>query len=216
MKAPVSQTLSEKFDRALVFAHALHRNQKRKTSGYPYFSHPLSVAALVLEDGGSEEEAIAALLHDTIEDQSRHYPGGAVRLAEDIGAEFGPEVRRIVEACTEKRGGGDKAQEDRRSRWRAHKEAYFKQILEADASVRRVSCADSLHNVRTMVQDYRRLGDEVWTRFLTKSRDDQVWAYQEAARAFMAAGVGPMAEELGRAVSELAVETENPKRATSA
>lgn len=194
---------SEKFDQALAFAHRLHRKQRRKTSGIPYVAHPLSVAALVMEDGGSEDEAIAALLHDSIEDQAAHYPGGGAQLAADIGAAFGPEVLRIVQACTETRSDEERAIQDRRERWRVHKHAYLAQILRADPAVRRVSCADSLHNVRTMIQDYRRAGEEIWARFLTRNRDDQVWAYREAARAFAQAGVGAMAAELERAVVEL-------------
>ena len=93
---------SERFDDALAFTHQLHRRQVRKTSGVPYIAHPMSVAALVIEDGGSEDEAIAALLHDSLEDQGRHYPGGVAQLAQDIGARFGEEVLRIVQACTER------------------------------------------------------------------------------------------------------------------
>lgn len=195
---------SEHFDQALAFAHQLHRRQVRKTSGVPYIAHPLSVAALVIEDGGSEDEAIAALLHDSLEDQARHYPGGERQMACDIEAKFGPEVRRIVEACTERTSEEERALSDKRERWRAHKRAYFEQIARGGASVNRVSCADSLHNVRTLVKDYGQKGESIWTRFQTRSGDDQVWAYRSAAEAFRAAGVGAMAEELMRAVEELA------------
>jgi (p)ppGpp synthase/HD superfamily hydrolase len=195
---------SEGFGNALQFAHELHRRQVRKTSGVPYVAHLLSVASLVIEDGGAEDEATAALLHDSLEDQGRHYPGGERQLALDIEERFGAAVRQMVEACTEVFSEEEAGIRDKRERWRAHKRAYFQQILEAGPQVRRISCADSLHNVRTLLKDYRTMGERIWTRFLTRNGDDQVWAYRSAAEAFVAAGTGPMAEELLRAVEELA------------
>ncbi len=194
---------TERFDSALTFAHELHRKQTRKTSGVPYIAHLLGVAALVIEDGGSEDEAIAALLHDSLEDQGRHYPGGVEALAQDIETQFGPEVLDLVEALTEKSSPREKAILDKRASWRAHKEEYFRQILDASPSVRRISCADSVHNVRTLIKDFSRMGDELWTRFRTRRADDQLWAYDMAARAFAEAKVGQLAEELRRAVDDL-------------
>ncbi len=194
---------SERFSDALSFAHDLHRKQRRKTSGVPYVAHLLGVAALVIEDGGGEDEAIAALLHDALEDQSYHYPGGRDQLAADIGSRFGPEVRRIVEACTERRGRGARSMAEKRAGWRDHRLGYIGQILSADAAVRRVSAADSLHNVRSMTKDYLSMGDEIWSRFLTRSRDDQLWAYDALARALVANGTAALARELDRAVDEL-------------
>lgn len=195
---------SQQFDDALVFAHTLHRTQRRKTSGAPYVSHLLAVAALVIEDGGSEEEAIAALLHDALEDQSRNYPGGAEALAAEIGERFGGEVLRIVEACTERRSSAEVRITDKRDRWRAHKLGYIEQIVRADAAVRRVSTADSVHNVRSMIRDYDRFGAAIWTKFMTKSAEDQVWAYDAIATALAASGGGALAAELRRSVDELA------------
>jgi len=203
--------LTERFEQAMVFAARLHAKQKRKTSGAPYVAHLLGVAALVLEDGGNEDQAIAALLHDSLEDQSYNYPGGAPALARDIGERFGPEVLRLVEALTERRGAGEQGVEGKRERWRAHKRAYIEQIRDADPAVRRISCADSLYNVRTLASDYRRLGDEVWTRFLTRNGEDQVWAYGQVAKAMIAADAGPLAYELDRAVDELAAATRIPR-----
>ncbi len=194
---------SERFDRALAFAHDLHRRQTRKTSGVPYAAHLLSVCALVIEDGGSEDEAIAALLHDSLEDQSRHYQGGEQQLAAEIEALFGPEVLALVLALTERPAPEEAGIADKRERWRAHKRGYFRQIGVAGPSVRRISCADSLHNVRTLLKDYRTMGERIWTRFQTRNGADQVWAYRSAGEAFVAAGAGPMAEELLRAVDEL-------------
>ena len=93
---------------------------------------------------------------------------------------------------------------DKRERWRVHKLSYFAQIRGADDSVRRISCADSLYNVRSMIDGYRRMGDRLWTRFMTRSGDDQVWAYRSAAESFRAAGVGPLADDLADAVEQLA------------
>jgi (p)ppGpp synthase/HD superfamily hydrolase len=194
---------SERFERALAFAARLHRRQRRKTCGVPYVAHLLGVAALVIEDGGTEDEAIAALLHDSLEDQGRHYPGGEPALAGEIETQFGGEVRRLVESLTERGHDELRTIADKRERWRAHKRAYFGKIRDADPSVRRISCADSLHNVRSLLQDYRRMGERIWTRFLTGRGDDQVWAYRSAAEAFREAGTGPMAEELAEAVDAL-------------
>jgi len=194
---------TERFGQALAFAHELHRKQKRKTSGVPYVAHLLGVAALVIEDEGREDEAIAALLHDSLEDQSRHYPGGEPALAAEIEARFGEPVRRMVEALTERRSPEESGIEDKRERWRVHKRAYFEQIKTAGPQVRRISCADSVHNVRSLLKDYRRMGDRIWARFMTARGDDQVWAYRAAAEAFQAAGAGPLAGELAEAVDAL-------------
>jgi GTP pyrophosphokinase len=195
---------SERFDEALVFAHQLHRKQKRKTSGAPYMSHLLGVASLVMDDGGSEDETVAALLHDALEDQSHNYPGGLSELAAEIERRFGVEVLRIVEACTERTSPEERRILDRRERWREHKRQYVEQIVTRDESVRRVSCADSIHNVRSLVRDYGRLGEKLWSKFLTKSGDDQLWAYCALSRALSERdGASGLVSELRRAVDEL-------------
>jgi GTP pyrophosphokinase len=195
--------LTERFDRALLLASELHRKQKRKTSGAPYFSHLLGVCSLVLEDGGSEDEAIAALLHDSVEDQAAGYPGGEGRLREKIAHEFGPEVARLVEALTERPTAATAALRDKRERWRAHKQAYIEQILAYDVAVRRISCADSLYNVRSLISGYRLLGEKLWRRFLTRESADQLWGYSAIARAFVQAGGTGLAAELEDAVDQL-------------
>ena len=202
---------SERFEDALGFAHRLHRKQTRKTSGAPYVAHLLGVAALVIEDGGGEDEAIAALLHDSLEDQARHYPGGRQQLAADIGERFGAEVLRLVEALTEP----GSAPGEKRARWREHRRQYIEQIVTQDAAVRRISTADSIYNVRSLTRDYLRMGDELWTRFLTRSRDDQLWAYDSLARVLRAAGSGGLAEELNRAVAELFAAVGVPRPASA-
>jgi len=197
-------SFSERFDEALVFTHKLHRSQKRKTSGVPYIAHLLGAAALVIEDGGSEDEAIAALLHDSLEDQAHNYPGGGAALAAEIQARFGPEVLRIVVACTERGSEEERRIRDRAERWRAHKHSYIEQIVTEDASVRRVSCADSVYNVRSMTRDFCRMGDRLWSKFQTKSASDQLWAYDALARALTERDRSSgLAAELRRAVDEL-------------
>ncbi len=198
-------SFSGRFEEALVFAYRLHRKQKRKTSGAPYIAHLLGSAALVIEDRGSEDEAIAALLHDSLEDQAHNYPGGRAALEAEIESRFGPEVLRIVEACTEETSPEERRIQDKRARWLAHRQAYVDQIVTEDASVRRVSCADSIYNVRSMSRDYVRAGDALWAKFLTKSAGDQLWAYDALARALAErGGASALPSELRRAVDELA------------
>ena len=196
-------TLTERFDRALVFASEIHRTQKRKTSRAPYVSHVLGVCSLVLEDGGSEEEAIAALLHDSVEDRAQAFEGGAPALMEEIQRQFGEEVARLVDALTERPAAETRLIKDKRERFRVHKQLYIEQILSYDLSVRRISCADSLYNVRSLVSGYRSLGDKLWSRFMTRDAVDQLWAYDAIARAFLKAGGTSLAVELDDAVEHL-------------
>jgi (p)ppGpp synthase/HD superfamily hydrolase len=181
--------LTERFERALVFAARLHRDQQRKGSGVPYVSHLLAVCELTLEYGGDEDEAIAALLHDAIEDQ-----GGAVARAE-ILREFGPRVTEIVDGCTD-------TDESPKPAWRPRKEEYIRHIAEASASVRLVSACDKLHNARSLVMDYRVFGEDLWSRF-TGRRDGTLWYYRAMINALRAAGDAPVVEELDRVVTEL-------------
>ena len=181
--------LTERFERALVFAARLHRDQRRKGSGVPYVSHLLAVCELTLEYGGDEEEAIAALLHDAIEDQ-----GGALARAE-IFREFGAGVTEIVEGCTD-------TDRSPKPPWRPRKQAYIARIGEASASVRLVSACDKLHNARSLVMDYRVLGEDLWGRF-TGGREGTLWYYRAMVNALRAAGPAPVVDELDRVVTEL-------------
>ena len=144
--------LTSRFENALVFAAQLHREQRRKGSNVPYVSHLLAVAALVIEHGGDEDEAIAALLHDAIEDQ------GGPTARDRILRRFGEPVARIVEGCSD-------SQTTPKPPWKERKRAYIAGIGEKSASVRLVSAADKLHNARCILSDYRTLGEEVWRRF---------------------------------------------------
>jgi len=155
----------------------------------PYVSHLLAVCALTLEYGGGEEEAIAALLHDAIEDQ-----GGPVARAE-ILHEFGERVTEIVDGCTD-------TDQSPKPAWRARKEEYIRHVMDASASVRLVSACDKLHNARSLVMDYRVLGEDLWSRF-TGRRAGTLWYYRAMVNAFRAAGSSAVVEELDRVVTEL-------------
>jgi len=180
---------TERFADALQYANHLHAGQTRKATEVPYIAHLLSVAALVLEDGGDEEEAIAGLLHDAVEDQ-----GGAPVLGE-IRRRFGERVARIVEGCTD-------AWEQPKPPWRDRKEQYIAHLAAAPADVRRVSLADKVHNARSTLADYRQLGEALWSRF-RGGRDGTLWYYRALVGAFAAHGWTSLLEELERIVSEL-------------
>lgn len=179
--------LGERFDRALLRAADLHREQVRKATQVPYVSHLLAVCALALEFGADEDEAIAALLHDAVEDQ-----GGAATAAR-IRAEFGDRVADLVLALSD-------AEVVPKPPWRARKEHYLAHLRHADASTRLVSCCDKIHNARSILGDHARHGSALWDRF-SGGRDGTLWYYRELAAIFAAAGPAGPAAVLG----ELAV-----------
>ena len=181
--------LSARFEEALPFAARLHRDQVRKGTGIPYVSHLLGVAGIVLEHGGTEDEAIAALLHDAVEDQ-----GGAPTL-ETIRQRFGDAVAAIVSGCTD-------TDETPKPPWRKRKDEYVAHLASASPSVRLVSAADKLHNARTILADHRRHGDAVWSRF-SGGKDGTLWYYRALVEAFRSHGATPLVEELDRVVSDL-------------
>src|SRR4028118_1856994 len=181
--------LSERFIDALTFATQLHAGQTRKGSEVPYIAHLLGVASTVLEHGANEDEAIAALLHDAIEDQG----GAATR--EEIRRRFGDTVTEIVDGCTD-------AETTPKPPWRQRKEAYIAHIPTASASVRLVSAADKLHNSRSILNDYRVLGESVWKRF-KGGKEGTLWYYRSLVEAFRKTGSTPLIDELDRVVSEL-------------
>lgn len=183
------------FERALVFAVRLHASQTRKQTDVPYVSHLISVASLVIEYGGNRDEAVAALLHDSIEDQGPHHPGGVPALKGQIASEFGEAVLGIVEGCTD-------SETDPKPPWRARKEAYIRRIRGACGSVRLVSCADKLHNARSIVADLRVVGPVLFERF-TGGKDGTLWYYRELAAAFTRLGPREPAAELSRTVATM-------------
>ncbi|MEQ8383874.1 MAG: HD domain-containing protein [Coleofasciculus sp. A1-SPW-01] len=181
--------LSQRFTDALTFATELHANQTRKGNGVPYIAHLLAVSSIALEYGANEEEAIAALLHDAIEDQG----GAATR--EEIRCRFGDTITEIVDGCTD-------ADTTPKPPWRQRKEAYIAHIPTASASVRLVSAADKLHNAWSILKDYRILGDNLWQRF-HGGKDGTLWYYRALIDAFRTQESTPIIDELDRVVSEL-------------
>lgn len=181
--------LGEEFRAALTYAAEIHAHQRRKGSGVPYVAHLMSVAALVLEDGGSQTEAVAALLHDAVEDQ-----GGRERRREILSL-FGPEVTRIVDGCTD-------SWESPKPPWRRRKEAHIAALRDAERDVLRVTSADKLHNARSILADLRRIGEETWTRF-QGGRDGTLWYYRSMLDLLAGSAPGAMIDELGRVFAEM-------------
>lgn len=185
----VTMSLSQRFEEALRWAAQLHAGQVRKDTAIPYIAHPLAVASLALEQGAGEDEAIAALLHDAIEDQ------GGAGTGEEIRRRFGEGVASIVVGCTD-------THTTPRPPWRERKEAYLAHLPAASAAIRLVSACDKLHNARAILADYRQLGEPLWQRFSGR-KEGVLWYYRSLVRAFEQAGPAPLAEELDRVVSEI-------------
>ena len=179
----------ERFEKALLYAARLHRDQERKGTDTPYVTHLLAVTAIVGENDGTEDEVIAALLHDGPEDQ-----GGKERL-KDIRARFGDEVAKIVDGCTD-------TYEEPKPTWRPRKEAYVARMASAPASVRLVSSADKLHNARTILADLRTVGEDLWDRF-TGGKEGTLWYYRALVEAYAEAGSNHVIEELDRVVRKI-------------
>jgi (p)ppGpp synthase/HD superfamily hydrolase len=182
--------LGERFDLALKMAHDYHGDQKRKGAETPYFGHILGVASLVIDEGGTEDEVIAALLHDAPEDQ-----GGEATL-EEIRVAFGDRVADIVERLSD-------TFDDPKPAWKERKENYLDHLrTEDDRSVLLVSIADKLHNARSIVLDRDEHGEEVWERF-TGRKDGSLWYYGELATIFEKNFPGALSEEFSRTVARL-------------
>jgi len=185
--------LSQRFEDALVYAARLHAKQIRKGTTIPYVSHLLSVASIVLEHGGNEVEAIAALLHDAIEDQ------GGTETREEIRRRFGDAVASIVDGCTD-------AEVNPKPPWKERKEQYIARLSHASPSILLVSAADKLHNARAILGDYRALGENLWDRF-NGGKEGTLWYYKSLVDAFKQAAAGtalaPLIEELERVVGEI-------------
>jgi (p)ppGpp synthase/HD superfamily hydrolase len=189
--------VSDRFSEAFAYTADLHRHQTRKGKNVPYISHLISVAGIVLEHGGTEDEAIAALLHDAIEDQSRDG-----RTREEIRTRFGNNVLDIVEGCSDTEGEAGTPKPP----WRPRKEIFIASIGAKPESTRLVSAADKLHNARDLLADYRALGEEAWKPF-NAGQEDIVWYYRTLNDLFRAVPVKPsharLLDELSRVVSEL-------------
>lgn len=181
--------LGHRFDRAVALARVLHASQARKGTEIPYLAHLLAVASLVLDDGGTEDEAIAAILHDAVEDQ-----GGKATLRR-IDQLFGANVARIVENCSD-------TDVEPKPPWAERKQAYIERLADVDTATLRVSLADKLHNARAILFDLRTLGDQLWDRF-NATKEQTLWYYGALADAFEIRYPGPMAAELRRTVDEI-------------
>ncbi len=188
--------LTDRFDRALLYATHVHGGQLRKGSGVPYIAHLLAVAATVLEYDGCEDMAIAALLHDAVEDQ-----GGEPRLA-DIRNRFGARVADIVRSCSDSTVNASAGQP--KEDWHLRKTRYVEHLGTARKDALLVSLADKVHNTRAILRDLRKpeVGAAVWGRFKA-SKQDTLWHYRELAKAFRTHLPGQLADELGEIVDAL-------------
>jgi (p)ppGpp synthase/HD superfamily hydrolase len=191
--------LTDRFDRALLYATHVHGGQVRKGTSTPYVAHLLAVAATVLEYGGDEDLAVAALLHDAAEDQ-----GGKARL-EDIRNRFGDRVAHIVEACSDSLANTAKG--EGKAHWRERKERYLAHLREADEDILRVSLADKVHNARAILRDLRKpdVGEKIWTRF-SQPKKETLWYYSSLAETFCESLPSQLADELREIVEILSAE----------
>jgi (p)ppGpp synthase/HD superfamily hydrolase len=190
---PYTPFLTRRFDLALQVASGLHFEQPRKGTEIPYIAHLMSVCALVLENGGDEDQAIAALLHDAVEDQ-----GGLATLS-TIRRLFGDRVANAVESCS------DSTEPDptKKADWRGRKEKYLEHLQSASGDALLVATADKLHNARTTLSDARNRGEEVWSRFKT-SKEDQLWFYGAMVEVLRnTSAPTTLVDELDRVVAEL-------------
>jgi len=181
--------LTNRFEQALLYAVHKHSSQVKKGTDVPYISHLLGVASLALDAGADEDVAIAALLHDVVEDC-----GGIERLAE-VREQFGERVAHIVDGCTD-------TYEDPKPAWRKRKEDYLAHLRTADADTRLVSAADKLHNSRAILTDYRNIGEAVFERF-TGRREGTLWYYRALVNEFRKHPPNRLVDELERVVEEL-------------
>jgi len=181
--------LGSRFRRAFLFAADKHSGQTRKASTIPYIAHLMGVASLVLEFGGDEDMAIAALLHDVVEDC------GGVPMLKQVRRRFGPRVAKIVDGCTD-------SSTDPKPPWRERKEAYLRHLKNADPATRLVSAADKLNNVRSILSNYREVGESIWARF-NGGRGGTLWYYRTLLEEFLRHEPNRLIGELELAVREL-------------
>jgi hypothetical protein len=191
--SPEPPRLTERFDRAVRFADRIHGEDERKGTRIPYMAHLLVVTGLVLEDGGDEDVAIGAMLHDAVED------GEGRKTLEEIRAQFGERVAHIVEGCSDTLDPGEE-----KAAWKERKLRYLASLPGKDEDTLRVSLADKVHNARSIVRDYREEGERLWKRLRTRSARDQLWYYGGLLNFFEECLEGPLVEDLRRTVGELA------------
>jgi (p)ppGpp synthase/HD superfamily hydrolase len=182
-------SLGKRFRDAFLFAATMHAQQTRKKTTTPYIAHLMSVSALVLEAGGDEDLAIAALLHDVVEDC------GGKPVLREVMRRFGKRVAHIVAGCTD-------SDVYPKPPWRERKESYLIHLRTANADVRLVSAADKLHNVREILRDYRLAGDSIWERFGGK-REGTLWYYHALAEELGQGKGNRLLDDFCRAYEEL-------------
>ncbi|MDO8926512.1 MAG: HD domain-containing protein [Sideroxyarcus sp.] len=186
--------LSPKFALALQFANEIHSTQSRKGLGAPYISHLMAVSGLVMEYGGNETQAIAALLHDAAEDC------GGRPMLETVRVLFGEEVAEIVEACTD-------TFDNPKPEWRPRKEAYLEAMAKKPSLTKLVCCADKLHNITNTLRDIRIAGAAAWKERMEKTENNtsakQCWYYLGCLEALSAGWSDPICDEFARSVMVL-------------
>ena len=181
--------LSARFRKALLYASRIHGGKLRKKTQIPDLGHVLGVTAIALEYGATEIEAIAALLHDAVED------AGGMRRLKDIERKFGPAVARLVEGCT------DTLKKPKPS-WLDRKKAYVAHVRGESQGTQLVSASDKLQNVRSLIRNYREEGEKLWRRY-TEGKKAALWYYRALVRAFTGRRIKILVRDLDRAVTEL-------------
>jgi (p)ppGpp synthase/HD superfamily hydrolase len=193
---PITQKpikLGPRFRRAFLFAADKHACQARKASTIPYIAHLMGVASLVLEFGGGEDMAIAALLHDVVEDC------GGEPMLKEVRRRFGARVAKIVDGCTD-------SYVTPKPPWRERKDSYIRHLKNASTETRLVSAADKLNNIRSILADYRQLGENIWARF-NGGREGTLWYYRALLDEFMRRKPNRLIREFELAVMELEAKT---------
>jgi (p)ppGpp synthase/HD superfamily hydrolase len=187
--------LTGRFQSAFELASQIHATQLRKGTAIPYMAHLMSVAALVLEHGGSEDAAIAALLHDAVEDSD-----DGTQTEARVRAEFGDHVADIVIGCSDTVASPGQPKPP----WRDRKTRYLDRLAaETDPDVLLVSACDKLHNMRSVIADLRTLGPAVWNRFNENDPASQLWYYQSLVASYRGRVRVELSEELDRAFDQL-------------
>ncbi len=181
--------LSHRFEEAFLYAARLHASQRRKGTEVPYIAHLMGVAGIALDFGADEDEAVAALLHDAVEDQ------GGMPVLEEIRRRFGERVAEIVLGCSD-------SWTTPKPPWKQRKQDYLRRLPRCSASAHLVSAADKLYNVQAILRDHRKVGEDVWRRF-SAGPEDLLWYYGSLAAAFREHGDHPLFAELDRLVAEL-------------
>jgi (p)ppGpp synthase/HD superfamily hydrolase len=193
--------LSDRFTQALILAAELHATQLRKGTNIPYLSHLLGVVSLALEQGADENEAIAALLHDAVEDQ------GGIATLNRIRTQFGEPVALLVEGCSD-------TLQTPKPPWKIRKEAYLEHLRHTSSSVRLISACDKLHNARAILADLRVHGNALWSRF-SSSPDEILWYYRTLVTTFQATSDSPLIDELDRTVCEIEILTAQTRESSA-